>query len=66
LKVVKVACGASHSLCITDKGKLFSWGDNHLNQLGLELDAKHVGNPMQVAYLDFQFISDVKPELASF
>ena len=30
----KVECGASHSVALTDKGQLFSWGDNVHGQLG--------------------------------
>jgi alpha-tubulin suppressor-like RCC1 family protein len=37
---VKLACGGSHSLLITDKGKVFSFGSNKYGQLGL-LTAHH-------------------------
>jgi len=33
-KVVKIACGAVHSMCITEDGKLFTWGNSHFRQLG--------------------------------
>ena len=32
--VVQVSCGAGHSLALTQAGEVFSWGDNHSNQLG--------------------------------
>ena len=34
-KVIKIACGAGHSLILTDDRKVFSWGCNLLGQLGL-------------------------------
>jgi len=33
-KVVKVACGSAHAMCITEDGKLFTWGNSHFSQLG--------------------------------
>ena len=30
-----VACGAEHSVCITDNGRIFSWGSNKEGQLGV-------------------------------
>jgi len=33
--VTKIACGAEHSVCITDDGKLFCWGSNKEGQLGM-------------------------------
>jgi alpha-tubulin suppressor-like RCC1 family protein len=33
--VVMVACGETFSLCITDNGRLFSWGENKEGQLGV-------------------------------
>jgi len=37
-KVVAVAAGAAHSLAITDRGALFSWGWGKMGQLGHEGD----------------------------
>lgn len=34
-KVVKVAGGFSHSLCLTESGELFSWGLNVKGQVGI-------------------------------
>lgn len=36
-KVVKVACGSgdSHTLCITDQGQVYSWGDGDYGKLGM-------------------------------
>lgn len=33
--VLQVACGRSHTLCLTVEGKVFAWGDNSFGQLGL-------------------------------
>eukprot|EP00300_Choanocystis_sp_HF-7_P010150 c16812_g1_i1.p2 GENE.c16812_g1_i1~~c16812_g1_i1.p2 ORF type:complete len:170 (+),score=31.40 c16812_g1_i1:761-1270(+) len=33
--VVQIACGVSHSVAITDKGEMYSWGGNSYGQLGL-------------------------------
>jgi alpha-tubulin suppressor-like RCC1 family protein len=31
---IQIGCGAHHSLCITDSGVLWSWGDGRYGQLG--------------------------------
>ena len=33
-KVVQVACGSHHSLCLTVDGDIFSWGQNNCGQIG--------------------------------
>jgi len=33
-KVVQVACGSHHSLCLTSDGDIFSWGQNNCGQIG--------------------------------
>ena len=33
-KVVQVACGSHHSLCLTADGDIFSWGQNNCGQIG--------------------------------
>ena len=32
--VVQIACGTSHTLVVTDNGKLYTWGYNNYGQLG--------------------------------
>ena len=34
LRVVRVACGARHTLCVTDSGLAYVWGANEAGQLG--------------------------------
>ena len=34
LRVVKVACGARHSLCVTARGDMYTWGAGGAGQLG--------------------------------
>lgn len=36
IKVVKIVCGALHNLVLTEKGEVFSWGNNDSGQLGRE------------------------------
>ena len=43
-RVVKVAAGSFHTVALTADGLVFAWGDNRMNQLGLDpLVAR--GNP---------------------
>lgn len=34
-KPISIALGQQHSMVVTDKGNLYSWGYNNLGQLGL-------------------------------
>uniref|UniRef100_A0A7S4PFN2 RCC1-like domain-containing protein n=1 Tax=Guillardia theta TaxID=55529 RepID=A0A7S4PFN2_GUITH len=34
-RVVKISAGSYHSVALTADGKIFAWGDNRMNQLGL-------------------------------
>jgi len=34
IPIVKIACGAYHSLALTDKGELYTWGEAKLGQCG--------------------------------
>ncbi|CAG0901286.1 unnamed protein product [Darwinula stevensoni] len=34
-KVADVACGSHHSMCLTDDGEVFTWGQNNCGQVGL-------------------------------
>lgn len=35
-KIVQIACGAAHSLALTEWGQVYSWGSNSLGQLGID------------------------------
>eukprot|EP00299_Pterocystis_sp_00344_P015996 c8002_g1_i4.p1 GENE.c8002_g1_i4~~c8002_g1_i4.p1 ORF type:complete len:245 (+),score=48.93 c8002_g1_i4:636-1370(+) len=35
VRIVKIACGAHHSVAVSDKGQLYAWGCNAHGQLGL-------------------------------
>lgn len=35
-KIVKVDCGSEHTIVLTDKGKLFAFGNNRYGQLGVQ------------------------------
>jgi alpha-tubulin suppressor-like RCC1 family protein len=33
-KIIKISCGSSHTLALSDKGTVFSWGSNSNGRLG--------------------------------
>lgn len=43
--IVHVACGESHSLALSDRGQLFSWGAGSDGQLGLMTTEDSVAVP---------------------
>ena len=49
--VVQVATGASHTLCLSNSGDLFAFGDNSHGQLGL--GRKAMGNVLTPRRVDF-------------
>lgn len=32
---INIACGSSHSICLTDDGEVYTWGSNESGQLGI-------------------------------
>jgi len=46
--VVKLACGASHSVVVTVSGSVWAWGSNAFGQLGLGEEPKKL-RPTRVA-----------------
>jgi alpha-tubulin suppressor-like RCC1 family protein len=36
-KIVMISCGASHSLALAESGRVFGWGDNDCEQLGVDV-----------------------------
>lgn len=49
--VVQVSTGASHTLCLSNSGDLFAFGDNSHGQLGL--GSKALGNVLTPRRIDF-------------
>lgn len=49
--VIQIACGYKHSLALTNKGELYSWGSNDNGQLGLGLKMRIIPFPALVASL---------------
>uniref|UniRef100_UPI0035900305 alsin isoform X2 n=1 Tax=Myxine glutinosa TaxID=7769 RepID=UPI0035900305 len=47
-EVVKVAAGAKHSLALTSRGQVFSWGSNDSKQLGLDKPFSAVPCPIKL------------------
>lgn len=48
-KVVQIACGGWHSMCLTSDGQVYSWGRNNNGQLGLGQGHSHQQNPIIVS-----------------
>ncbi|GAB1865176.1 RCC1 and BTB domain-containing protein 1 [Camponotus japonicus] len=42
-KIVKVTCGYDHTLALTNKGKIYAWGNNKYGQIGVNKEIKHSG-----------------------
>ncbi|XP_077998903.1 protein RCC2-like [Glandiceps talaboti] len=75
--IVAAACGRNHTLCLTEYGSVYSFGDNRYGQLGLGHQSQSVGNPVKISYkgqpivkvacgADFSMILDCKGSLHSF
>jgi hypothetical protein len=37
-RIVMISCGFSHSLALTESGRVFGWGDNRCGQLGVKIE----------------------------
>ncbi|CAK8698299.1 protein RCC2 homolog [Clavelina lepadiformis] len=48
--IVDGACGKNHTLCLTESGETFSFGDNSQGQLGLGNLSTNVPSPTRLAY----------------
>lgn len=46
--IKRIACGRWHCVALTETNKLFSWGRNHVGQLGIGLVSRSVGSPTLV------------------
>lgn len=49
--VQDICCGSAHSLCLTDDGRVFSFGLNVMGQCGIPTAGRHVEAPQMVAGL---------------
>jgi hypothetical protein len=50
-KVIQISCGFDHSLALTESGRVFSWGDNQLGQLGRNNNNEDVNKPSEITFL---------------
>ncbi|OMJ85941.1 hypothetical protein SteCoe_12644 [Stentor coeruleus] len=58
-KVIKISAGCLFSVCLTDMGQVFVWGNGDQGQLGLGNSMKNVNYPTLVSSLRHEFIVDV-------
>ncbi|XP_019637829.1 PREDICTED: protein RCC2 homolog [Branchiostoma belcheri] len=75
--IVEAACGRNHTLCLTDDGKVFAFGENKMGQLGLGNENPAVPSPTQIVYTgppvvkvacgaEFSMVVDCRGALYSF
>lgn len=75
--IVAGACGRNHSLCLTENGTVFAFGENKMGQLGLGNQTEAEPCPAQIMYngqpivkiacgAEFSMIADCKGNLYSF
>eukprot|EP00058_Branchiostoma_floridae_P028484 XP_002613975.1 hypothetical protein BRAFLDRAFT_67459 [Branchiostoma floridae] len=75
--IVEAACGRNHTLCLTDDGKVFAFGENKMGQLGLGNENAAVPSPTQIVYTgppvvkvacgaEFSMVIDCRGALYSF
>ena len=55
-QVIDIACGESHSLALTDKGEVYTWGGGQLGQLG-HGDCLRQSLPLKVANLEEKIVA---------
>ena len=46
-KIIKIAAGSAHCVCVSDFGRVFSWGNNPFGQLG-DASATQRNSPVEV------------------
>lgn len=59
LSTAQIACGADHTVAVTNDGEVYVWGSNEWGQLGIGTDEKIVNVPRIVAGLDDHCIAQV-------
>ena len=40
-KIIQVSCGFKHTVCLSEKGRVYSWGNNTFGQLGHESNSNY-------------------------
>ena len=50
-KIIQINCGFKHTICLSDKGKIYSWGNNSYGQLGREDNSNIL--PLPIIIEDF-------------
>ena len=48
-KMIKVSCGWSHTLALSERGEVFVWGSNTYGQLGEPRVLKQSSSPVQLS-----------------
>jgi len=51
--ITHIECGENHTIALSIKHKVYTWGNNHFGQLGLN-DYKHKWLPVRVDYIENQ------------
>ncbi|PYH91945.1 BTB domain and ankyrin repeat protein [Aspergillus ellipticus CBS 707.79] len=62
-KVVSVALGQDHTLAITDRGEIFSWGSNKFGQLGYSLPRSNNRDDVPIQNSPRQIFNPFKKEV---
>jgi len=52
LEIKKIAGGVSHTVLLTKKGEVYSWGRNHYGQLGHGIDDEMVEEPRKIENIE--------------
>ena len=50
MKIVKIACGATHTAVINEKGEVYTWGNNDSGALGRENVEDGIPGKVQLPY----------------
>ena len=58
-RVKMIACGESHSLVLTEKGFLYSWGRGFEGQLGLSATIEIASTPRYVRHFDKMNVTQI-------